>query len=92
MAELAGMPLKATVADTLPLTLVSRRCKVATMQFQKYASGNVVTVTDLNGKLVWDVLGEADLEPVMSPSRMGWINGLIVTALTGTGELLVFLE
>lgn len=64
--------------------------KVKSMVFSKYASGNECIVQDRNGKVVWDVVGPADLEPVII-NNVGWIEGLILNTLAG-GLLTVYLD
>lgn len=64
--------------------------KIKSMVFSKYAAGNECIVKDKNGKVIWDVVGPADLEPVII-NNVGWINGFILDTLAG-GLLTVYLD
>jgi len=65
--------------------------KIIQIEFESYAADtDTCTVTDRNGKLVWQGNGSSDLQTVRS-GRIGWVEGLKLTALT-SGKVLVYLE
>lgn len=81
------------VIDTPGATiLTSNDIKVAHFEFAGYAAqGNIATVQDRYGKVIWTSSGEADLTEVRSGTIASWLHGLAVTQLDGGGILRVYI-
>lgn len=62
------------------------------IEFTQYsADADEFSITDRNGRIVWEGNGKSDLSPIRSGS-VGWTEGLIVPTLTAGSELLIYLK
>jgi hypothetical protein len=76
--------------DTAATVWDRSKCKIDHFSWSNYnAATDRVTITDLDGVQVWDAVGNADLSPIESPHKIGWVNGLIVT-LIQSGALKIY--
>jgi hypothetical protein len=72
--------------------IMTGQTKITQFEFIDYAvDTDSVIVTNKNGQVVWKANGASDLSPVRS-GKIGWINGLTLSALTAGSRLLVWLE
>lgn len=61
-------------------------------EFSGYTTlGNLAIIKDLNGKVVWQATGTSDLQEVRS-AKIGWISGLVLDTLQGSGIVVVYLK
>jgi len=71
--------------------ILTSAVKVKEIEFTQYAAdADEFSVTDRNGRIVWEGNGRSDLSPFRSGS-VGWVDGIIVPTLTAGAELLIYL-
>lgn len=83
-------PMRVVNGVTTPVTLFNHWARIHHFEFQKAASGDTCSLTDLLGNHVWDSTQESDLDPIIS-QLIGDVDGLIVTGFSSSaGELLIY--
>lgn len=66
--------------------------KIAHIEYTGYAAaGNTAILNDINGDLVWQAVGLADLSDQDS-FKIGWVQGLIPQQIQGGGKVVVYIE
>ena len=66
--------------------------KISHIEYTGYAAaGNKAILNDVNGQLLWQATGDATLEDKDS-FKIGWVQGLILQQIDGSGKVLVYIE
>jgi hypothetical protein len=89
--DIAGRPWRLDTA-TPGVSIFKSWIKAAHFEFSGYGvQGSQCILRDINGRIVWQATGAADLEEVRS-GKVSWFQGLIPDTIENGGICLVYVE
>lgn len=81
------------VVDTASATpIFTTYAKIRHIEFADYTNDtDTCLVTDQNGVRIFSGNGASDLQTVRS-GNIGWVNGVIVSQISGTGKVYIYID
>lgn len=91
--DVSGNPWTVNAVDASATPIWKGEVFIDNIEFMLYAfDTDVCVITDLAGRVVWNGNGAADLETVRS-GKIGWVHGgLIVSSITTSGTVRIYIK